>query len=78
MSDDNELFEVIKNGPLRPGEALLTFNGQTFRIGIQNISVEYNYADGMPELSLSGPIFSNPDELFKTVANMREDKYGKI
>ncbi len=72
MAEHHELLEVIKNGPLKTGEALLTINGQSFRIGIQNISVEYNYTDGVPEISLRGAIFSKPDELFKTITNLRE------
>ena len=71
-SDNNELFEVIKNGPLKQGECLLTINGQTFRIFIRNLNFEMDYGNGIPEFTLNGITFDDAAEMYKALIQSGE------
>ena len=72
MLKDQTLFEVIKNGPMQPGECLLVINSETYRIMISDISLNYDYSNAIPSFDLSGVVIGNGAEMANAIMSQGE------
>lgn len=59
-----ELFETLKNGPLRQGEVLMVANGKSVRIAIQSFTINGSFDFAAPTFSLDGICFSDHKDLY--------------
>ena len=65
--NEHELIEVLKNGPLHSGEALLVANGKTIRIGIQGLQLNDSFDAAYTTITIDAFCFSDPKELAELV-----------
>ena len=59
-----ELFETLKNGPLRQGEILMIANGKSIRIAIQSFQINDSFDFAAPTFTLDGVCFSDHKDLY--------------